>query len=69
MFGRIGIWQVVLIVAVFIILFGYKKMPEIGRSLGHSLRNFRKSVSEGEEIDITGLKKNEKKDDAPAAKQ
>ncbi len=69
MFGRIGIWQVVLIVAVFIILFGYKKMPEIGRSLGHSLRNFRKSVSEGEEIDITGLKKNEKKDDDPAAKQ
>lgn len=53
MFGKIGLWQIVLIFAVFIVLFGYKKLPEIGKTLGQGLRNFRRSLNEKDEIDIT----------------
>ncbi len=53
MFGKIGLWQLVIVFGVFVVLFGYKKVPEIGKTLGQGLRNFRKSVAEGDEIDIT----------------
>lgn len=53
MFGKIGLWQIVIIFAVFIVLFGYKKLPEIGKTLGQGLRNFRRSLNEKDEIDIT----------------
>ena len=53
MFSKIGLWQLVVIFGVFVVLFGYKKVPEIGKTLGQGLRNFRKSLSESDEIDIT----------------
>ena len=53
MFGKIGLWQIVLIFGVFVVLFGYKKVPEIGKTLGQGLRNFRRSLNEKDEIDIT----------------
>ncbi|SBV92851.1 Sec-independent protein translocase protein TatA [uncultured delta proteobacterium] len=51
--GKIGIWQLVVIFGVFVVLFGYKKLPEIGKTLGQGLRNFRRSMNEADEIDIT----------------
>ncbi len=53
MFGKIGIWQLVIIFGVFVVLFGYKKLPEIGKTLGQGLKNFRRSMDEADEIDIT----------------
>lgn len=57
MFGRIGIGQILIILAIFVVLFGYKKLPELGKGLGQALRNFKKSVEEPDEIDITPEKK------------
>jgi sec-independent protein translocase protein TatA len=37
-------WEVVLIFAVILILFGAKKLPEIGRGLGEGFSQFRKRV-------------------------
>lgn len=53
MFGKIGIGQILVVFAVFVVFFGYKKMPDLGRSLGQALRNFKKSMNEDDEIDIT----------------
>lgn len=53
MFGKIGLWQLVIVFGVFVALFGYKKLPELGKNLGQGLRNFRRSMSEADEIDIT----------------
>jgi sec-independent protein translocase protein TatA len=53
MFGKIGIWQLSIIFGVFIALFGYRKLPEIGKTLGQGLRNFRRSMHEADAIDIT----------------
>ena len=44
----IGIWQLLLILVIVLIVFGGRKMPELGRSLGQGLTNFRKAVK-GEE--------------------
>ena len=46
MFGKIGIQELVLILAIALIIFGPRKLPEIGRSLGRGLREFRQATSE-----------------------
>ncbi len=41
--GHIGVPEVALIVLAVIILFGAKKLPEIGSSLGKAIREFKKA--------------------------
>ena len=54
MFGRIGVGELVLILAIALIIFGPAKLPELGKVLGEAVRNFRKSSEKmGEEI-MTG---------------
>jgi len=38
---RLGIVELVVIVLVVIILFGTKKIPELGRSLGQAIKEFK----------------------------
>ncbi len=51
MFGKIGLWQLVIVFGVFVVLFGHKKLPELGKTLGQGLRNFRRSMSETDAVD------------------
>ena len=46
MFGPIGIWEMVIILVVALIVFGPRKLPELGRSLGKSLGEFKRASSE-----------------------
>lgn len=46
MFGRIGTAELLLILGLVLIIFGPKKLPEIGRSLGKGLREFKQATSE-----------------------
>lgn len=48
MFGRIGIWELLLILAIVILIFGTKKMRNLGGDLGAALRNFRGAMKEGD---------------------
>ena len=41
MFAEIGPWEIGGIVLIAIVLFGAKKLPEIGKGLGKGLREFR----------------------------
>lgn len=45
-FGNIGGWEVVLILALALLLFGAKRLPEIARSLGKSLKEFKKATKD-----------------------
>ena len=45
MFGRFGPMELVLILAIALIVFGPKKLPEIGKAIGNALRNFRRHAS------------------------
>ena len=49
MFGRIGLPEILLILAIAILLFGGKKIPEIGRGLGEGIRNFKDAFKGGAE--------------------
>jgi len=40
-FGVIGPWQIVLIVAVLLLLFGGRKIPELMKGLGQGVREFK----------------------------
>ena len=52
MFG-IGIQELLVILLIVVIVFGAKRLPELSSSLGKAIRNFRRSMSESDEIDIT----------------
>lgn len=45
MFG-LGMWEITLIFLVALLLFGAKRLPEIGRSLGSGIREFRGAFRE-----------------------
>lgn len=50
MFG-IGPWELVLILVIALVVFGPGKLPEVGKSLGRGLREFKKaSESVKEEV-------------------
>ena len=46
MFGNIGPADLVIIMALALLVFGPKKLPEIGKSIGNAMREFRKASSE-----------------------
>jgi sec-independent protein translocase protein TatA len=43
--GNIGAPEIILLLLVALLLFGAKRLPEIGRSLGSGMREFKDSVS------------------------
>ncbi len=52
MFGRIGPMELILILVLALIIFGPKKLPEIGKAVGNALREFRKHSSKaGQELE------------------
>ena len=60
--GVIGPWQVVLIVAIALLLFGGKKIPELMKGIGKGVKSFKDGMK-GIEDDIkdNGENKEEKK--------
>jgi TatA/E family protein of Tat protein translocase len=61
MFGSIGPAEIVLIFVIALLVFGPKKLPEIGRSVGKALREFKKTSDEikgriEEEIEASEIK-------------
>lgn len=45
-FAMFNGWEIVLILALALILFGAKKLPELARGLGQGIREFRRSTRE-----------------------
>lgn len=45
--NRLGPTEIILILVVLILLFGAKKIPDLARSLGRSLNEFKKGREEG----------------------
>jgi len=51
MLGSIGPTELILILLIVIIIFGAKKLPDLGRSIGEGIKNFKKSVNEAKDSD------------------
>ena len=58
MFG-IGIQELIIILAIVLLLFGGKKLPELSRGLGESLREIRKGLN-GDDKDTSKDEKSKK---------
>ena len=60
----LGGWEIVLILAVVLILFGAKKLPELAKGLGKGINEFKKATRE-----VTDEIQNAAEDNSPPAKQ
>lgn len=59
----LSIWQILIIVAVIVLLFGANRIPRLMRDMGSGITAFRKGLKDDEPKDGTAAK-----DDAPAIK-
>ncbi|MGH3102899.1 MAG: twin-arginine translocase TatA/TatE family subunit [Gaiellaceae bacterium] len=41
----IGVWEIAILLLVALLVFGPKRLPEMGRSLGRGMREFKDSIS------------------------
>ncbi len=48
LFGPVGPTELILIVLIIVIIFGARKLPELGKSMGEGIKNFKKSISSKE---------------------
>jgi len=63
MIGGFGVWELLIILVIVLVIFGAKKLPEIGGGIGQAISNFKRASSEPEEIDVTPKDEEEKKED------
>ncbi|MCX6236601.1 MAG: twin-arginine translocase TatA/TatE family subunit [Bacteroidia bacterium] len=47
--GIVGPWQIVLIIAVILLMFGGKKIPELMSGIGKGMKDFKKAIKEDDE--------------------
>jgi TatA/E family protein of Tat protein translocase len=74
MFGSIGMPELVIIFVIALIIFGPKKLPELGRSLGRSLNEFKRASNElkntlEEEVRMEEQKERDEKEKVAASER
>jgi sec-independent protein translocase protein TatA len=52
MFG-IGSTELFIILAIVVVLFGARRLPELGSGVGKAIKNFKSGLSGKDEIDVT----------------
>ncbi len=53
-FGGISIWQLLIVLAIVLVLFGGKRLKSLGGDLGSAIKGFKQSMKEGEQGETQG---------------
>lgn len=51
MLAKLGVWEIMAIVAVVGLVFGGKKLPELGKTFGKTIKNFKTAAVGDEQTD------------------
>jgi sec-independent protein translocase protein TatA len=57
----IGFQELIIVLIIALVIFGGKKLPEVGSGLGKAIREFKRGTSEPDEIDVTPKASSEEK--------
>lgn len=49
----LGTTELIVVLAIVVLLFGAKKIPDLASGMGKGIRNFKKAVNEPDAIDVT----------------
>jgi len=66
MFGDVGMGELLVVLVIFLVLFGGKRLPEVARGLGRSIKAFKEGMQESVSDSSSDETKLEHKDDKPA---
>ncbi len=53
---NIGMGELMIILVIVVVVFGSTKLPQLGDGLGRAIKNFKRAVTPGSEIDVTPKK-------------
>jgi sec-independent protein translocase protein TatA len=57
--GGISIWQLLIILAIVLLIFGTKRLKNIGGDVGGAIKNFKQAVNEGDKKSPEPIEKQE----------
>jgi len=57
--GPFGVWEILIILVVVLVIFGPRRLPEMAKGLGQSVREFRKGIKDMKDDFETEVKKDE----------
>ena len=65
---NLGFSELIIVLLIIVVVFGSTKLPQLGDGLGRAIKNFKRAVTNQNEIEVSPTKKGEISDsDAPAA--
>lgn len=67
--GGISVWQLLILLVIVVVLFGTKRLRNLGGDLGSALRGFRKGMSEDDDESEPRLEADPPADPVQASKQ
>jgi len=62
-FGGISIWQLLIVLVIVLLLFGTKRLRNLGGDLGNAIKGFKKAMNEDEKKEESAPERLEKADD------
>jgi sec-independent protein translocase protein TatA len=54
---RVGVTELLVILAIVLLMFGSKKLPELADGMGKAIRNFKRGINSEDEEDVTPVDK------------
>jgi sec-independent protein translocase protein TatA len=61
----LGVQELLVILAIVVLIFGARRLPELGSGVGKAIKNFKSGISGQDEIDVTPEKKKVPEGDRP----